>query len=172
MYKNNSNLQNSKLDNYIENYHKKSTYKNNNNPQNIQHLKDNNNNKLEELKQKVNNSIKRSNEIFSKENIKRIKSDLSENNNNDIIKAKFENQFFIKNINNNINKKINNNERKNSIPDKNKDYANIINGINNLQKIFNIILKKSFFNKNTQKRQFIFDLCHLLSHQKRLIYFF
>ena len=155
MYKNNSNLQNSKLDNYIENYHKKSTYKNNNNPQNIQHLKDNNNNKLEELKQKVNNSIKRSNEIFSKENIKRIKSDLSENNNNDIIKAKFENQFFIKNINNNINKKINNNERKNSIPDKNKDYANIINGINNLQKIFNIILKKSFFNNLKEKYNMI-----------------
>ena len=149
MYKNNSNLQSTKLDNYIDNYHKKSTYKNNNNPQNIQHLKDIN--KLEELKQKVNNSIKRSNEIFSKENIKRIKSDLSENNNNDIIKAKFENQFFIKNINNNVNKKINNNERRNSFPDKNKDYVNIKNGINNLQKNFNYILKKKFLKNFKEK---------------------
>ena len=153
MYKNNSNLQSTKLDNYIDNYHKKSAYKNNNNPQNIQHLKDIN--KLEELKQKVNNSIKRSNEIFSKENIKRIKSDLSDNNNNDIIKAKFENQFFVKNINNNVNKKINNNERRNSIPDKNKDYVNIKNGISNLQKICNYILKKMFFNNFKEKYNMI-----------------
>ena len=153
MYKNNSNLQNIKLDNYIENYHKKSINKNNKNPQNIQHHKDNN--KLEELKQKANNSIKRSNEIFNKENIKRIKSDLSDNNNNDIIKAKFENQFFIKNINNNVNKKINNNERRNSIPDKNKDYVNIKNGINNLQKNFNYILKKRFFNNFKEKYNMI-----------------
>ena len=153
MYKNNSNLQNSKLDNYIENYHKKSTYKNNNNPPSIQQHKDNN--KLEELKQKVNNSIKRSNEIFNKENIKRIKSDLSDNNNNDIIKAKFENQFLIKNINNNVNKKINNNERKSSISDKNKDYTNIKNGINNLQSIFNYILKKGFFNNLKEKYNII-----------------
>jgi hypothetical protein len=162
MYKNNSNLQSTKLDNYIDNYHKKSTYKNNNNPQNIQHLKDIN--KLEELKQKVNNSIKRSNEIFSKENIKRIKSDLSDNNNNDIIKAKFENQFFVKNINNNVNKKINNNERRNSIPDKNKDYVNIKNGISNLQKIYNYILKKMFFNNFKEKYNMILKKkLHLIS---------
>jgi len=149
MYKNNSNLQNIKLDNYFENNHKKSINKNNNNPQNLQHNKDNN--KLEELKQKVNNSIKRSSEIFNKENIKRIKSDLSDNNNNDIIKAKFENQFFIKNINNNINKKIGSNEKKSNIPDKNKDYVNIKNGINNLQKIYNNIFIKMFFNNLKEK---------------------
>ena len=143
MYKNNSNLINIKLDNYIENNHKKSSHKNNNNPQNKQNNKDN---KLEELKQKVNNSIKRSNEIFNKENIKRIKSDLSDNNNNDIIKAKFENQFFIKNINNNVNKKINSNDRRSNIPEKNKDYVNIKNGVENLQKIFKNILLKIFFN--------------------------
>ena len=53
------------------------------------------NNKLSELRAKVINTIKRSSEIFNKENIKRIKSDLYDNNS--IIKSNFENKFFNKN---------------------------------------------------------------------------
>ena len=53
-------------------------------------------NKLTELKAKVINTIKRSSELFNKENIKRIKSDLYENNN--LIKTKFENKVFNKDI--------------------------------------------------------------------------
>ena len=64
-----------------------------------------NDNKLSELRAKVMNTMKRSSELLNRDNIKRIKSDLYENNN--IIKAKFENKYFNKNIfmnhyNNNI----------------------------------------------------------------------
>ena len=64
-----------------------------------------NDNKLSELRAKVMNTMKRSSEFLNRNNIKRIKSDLYENNN--IIKAKFENKYFNKNIfmnhyNNNI----------------------------------------------------------------------
>ena len=75
----------------------------------IINIKNNNNkindNKLSELRAKVMNTMKRSSEFLNRDNIKRIKSDLYENNN--IIKAKFENKYFNKNIfmnhyNNNI----------------------------------------------------------------------
>ena len=75
----------------------------------IINIKNNNNkindNKLSELRAKVMNAMKRSSEFLNRDNIKRIKSDLYENNN--IIKAKFENKYFNKNIfmnhyNNNI----------------------------------------------------------------------
>ena len=75
----------------------------------IINIKNNNNkindNKLSELRAKVMNTMKRSSELLNRDNIKRIKSDLYENNN--IIKAKFENKYFNKNIfmnhyNNNI----------------------------------------------------------------------
>ena len=64
-----------------------------------------NDNKFSELRAKVMNTMKRSSEFLNRDNIKRIKSDLYENNN--IIKAKFENKYFNKNIfmnhyNNNI----------------------------------------------------------------------
>ena len=64
-----------------------------------------NDNKLSELRAKVMNTMKRSSELLNRGDIKRIKSDLYENNN--IIKAKFENKYFNKNIfmnhyNNNI----------------------------------------------------------------------
>ena len=75
----------------------------------IINIKNNNNkindNKLSELRAKVMNTMKRSSELLNRGDIKRIKSDLYENNN--IIKAKFENKYFNKNIfmnhyNNNI----------------------------------------------------------------------
>ena len=66
----------------------------------IINIKNNNNkindNKLSELRAKVMNTMKRSSELLNRDNIKRIKSDLYENNN--IIKAKFENKYFNKNI--------------------------------------------------------------------------
>ena len=70
----------------------------------VYNIKNNNkafDNKLSELRAKVINTIKRSSEIFNKENIKRIKSDLYDNNS--IIKSNFENKFFNKNTFKNYN---------------------------------------------------------------------
>ena len=105
---NESNLRNLIPDNNYEEYQKNNYINNNINNKGF-------NNKLTELRAKVINTIKRSSELFDKENIKRIKSDLYDNNS--IIKSKLENKFYNKNIfknheNNYINNNIKSNEEK------------------------------------------------------------
>ena len=105
---NESNLRNLIPDNNYEEYQKNNYINNNINDKGF-------NNKLTELRAKVINTIKRSSELFDKENIKRIKSDLYDNNS--IIKSKLENKFYNKNIfknheNNYINNNIKSNEEK------------------------------------------------------------
>ena len=139
-----------KLDNYFDNnnynYINKNNInknyndiKNNYNNSNYDNYKDN---KLDELKSKIKNTIKRSNEIFNKENIKRIKSDLSDNNN--LIKTKFENQYFNNFIDNKQNIK-----NKNNIIDKTDKETK--NKLLYLQQSYNRYLKKVFW-KNLKVR--------------------
>ena len=131
-----NNLNNVKNNNYFDNNNKHNIIKNNN------EINDNNNykdKKLEELKIKVTNTIRRSNELFNKEKFKRIKSDLSDKTNNNLIKEKYENKYFIKNINNNINK-LNIKKKYNNID------KEIRNKINKLQQSYNKYLKKIFWN--------------------------
>ena len=97
-------------------------------------------NKLTELKAKVINTIKRSSELFNKENIKRIKSDLYENNN--LIKAKFENKVFNKDI---YKKKFMNNKIENI--NEEKIDKNIDEKILTFHKMYLIFLKKRFLNR-------------------------
>jgi len=112
----------------------------------VYNIKNNNkafDNKLSELRAKVINTIKRSSEIFNKENIKRIKSDLYDNNS--IIKSNFENKFFnkntFKNYNNNNHHHVKNNlEIKGEKLDKNKK-----NKIINFQHILKLIFLKKFW---------------------------
>ena len=112
----------------------------------VYNIKNNNkafDNKLSELRAKVINTIKRSSEIFNKENIKRIKSDLYDNNS--IIKSNFENKFFnkntFKNYNNNNHHHVKNNiEIKGEKLDKNKK-----NKIINFQYILRLIFLKKFW---------------------------
>jgi hypothetical protein len=85
---NENNLRKLSSEDYDSNY-SKNNYNNFNNNKGFD-------NKLTELRAKVINTIKRSSELFNKENIKRIKSDLYDDNS--IIKSKFENKFFYKNI--------------------------------------------------------------------------
>ena len=104
-------------------------------------------NKLTELKAKVINTIKRSSELFNKENIKRIKSDLYENNN--LIKAKFENKVFNKDIykkNNFMNNKNNIDNNKDEKSDKNSE-EKMISFLNR----FNIFIKKRFLERIKSK---------------------
>ena len=112
----------------------------------VYNIKNNNkafDNKFNELRAKVINTIKRSSEIFNKENIKRIKSDLYDNNS--IIKSNFENKFFnkntFKNYNNNNHHHVKNNiEIKGEKLDKNKK-----NKIINFQHILKLIFLKKFW---------------------------
>ena len=97
-------------------------------------------NKLTELKAKVINTIKRSSELFNKENIKRIKSDLYENNN--LIKAKFENKILNKDI---YKKKFMNNKIENI--NEEKPDNNIENKIINFNEKCIIFLKIRFLNR-------------------------
>ena len=97
-------------------------------------------NKLTELKAKVINTIKRSSELFNKENIKRIKSDLYENNN--LIKVKFENKVFNKDI---YKKKCLNNKIENI--NEEKIDKNIEEKILTFHKMYLIFLKKRFLNR-------------------------
>ena len=136
---NNNNVQNIMIDNNLENNNIKNNIIKNYNELN-NNYKDK---KLEELKEKVSNTIKRSNELFNKENMKRIKSDLSDNTNNSI-KIKLENKYFIKNINNNINK-FNIKKKYNNID------KEIQNKINKLEYLYNIYLKKRFWNNLNEK---------------------
>ena len=114
----------------------------------VYNIKNNNkafDNKLSELRAKVINTIKRSSEIFNKENIKRIKSDLYDNNS--IIKSNFENKFFnkntFKNYNNNNHHHVKNNiEIKGEKLDKNKK-----NKIINFQYILRLIFLKKFWQR-------------------------
>ena len=138
----NNNYQNIRFYNYLEKYIKKNDINIEYNDMQSNIYKDN---KLEDLKNKVNNSIRRSNEIFNKENIKRIKSDLSDKNNNNLIKTKFENNYNIKNINSNINNKLNI-KNKNNIIDK-----KLKNKIFNLEQLLNAYIKKLFWNNLKEK---------------------
>ena len=113
----------------------------------VYNIKNNNkafDNKFSELRAKVINTIKRSSEIFNKENIKRIKSDLYDNNS--IIKSNFENKFFNKNTFKNINNNNHHHHAKNNIEikgeklDKNKK-----NKIINFQHILKLIFLKKFW---------------------------
>ena len=97
-------------------------------------------NKLTELKAKVINTIKRSSELFNKENIKRIKSDLYENNN--LIKAKFENKILNKDI---YKKKFMNNKIDNI--NEEKPDNNIESKIINFNEKCIIFLKIRFLNR-------------------------
>ena len=109
--------------------------------------KNNNNNKaldnkLSDLRAKVLNTMKRSNELFNKENIKRIKSDLYDNNS--IIKSKFENKFFNKNLFKNYN---NNNHYNNNIESKEEKFdKNMKKKIIEFQNIFKSFMLKRFWN--------------------------
>ena len=90
-----TNLEENNNNNYDNNLRKLGSENN----YDIINIKNNNkafDNKLSELRAKVINTIKRSSELFNKENIKRIKSDLYDNNN--MIKSNFENKFFNKNV--------------------------------------------------------------------------
>ena len=97
-------------------------------------------NKLTELKAKVINTIKRSSELFNKENIKRIKSDLYENNN--LIKTKFENKVFNKDI---YKKKFMNNKIENINEERTE--KNLDDKILSFHKIYLIFLKKRFLHR-------------------------
>ena len=90
------NNNNQMINNNIENNFRKLGSENNYDIDNIKHNNKAFDNKLSQLREKVINTIKRSSELFNKENIKRIKSDLYDNNS--IIKSKFENKFFNKNM--------------------------------------------------------------------------
>ena len=97
-------------------------------------------NKLTELKAKVINTIKRSSELFNKENIKRIKSDLYENNN--LIKTKFENKVFNKDI---YKKKFMNNKIENINEERTE--KNLDDKILSFHKMYLIFLKKRFLHR-------------------------
>ena len=97
-------------------------------------------NKLTELKAKVINTIKRSSELFNKENIKRIKSDLYENNN--LIKTKFENKVFNKDI---YKKKFMNNKIENINEERTE--KNLDDKILSFHKMYPIFLKKRFLHR-------------------------
>ena len=97
-------------------------------------------NKLTELKAKVINTIKRSSELFNKENIKRIKSDLYENNN--LIKTKFENKVFNKDI---YKKKFMNNKIENINEERTE--KNLDDKILSFHKMYLISLKKRFLHR-------------------------
>ena len=97
-------------------------------------------NKLTELKAKVINTIKRSSELFNKENIKRIKSDLYENNN--LIKTKFENKVFNKDI---YKKKFMNNKIENINEERTE--KNLDDKILSFNKMYLIFLKKRFLHR-------------------------
>ena len=97
-------------------------------------------NKLTELKAKVINTIKRSSELFNKENIKRIKSDLYENNN--LIKTKFENKVFNKDIYKN---KFTNNKIENINEERTE--KNLDDKILSFHKMYLIFLKKRFLHR-------------------------
>ena len=97
-------------------------------------------NKLTELKAKVINTIKRSSELFNKENIKRIKSDLYENNN--LIKTKFENKVFNKEI---YKKKFMNNKIENINEERTE--KNLDDKILSFHKMYLIFLKKRFLHR-------------------------
>ena len=157
----NNNYQNLKFDNFLDNHIKKNDINKDYNDMQYNIYKDNN---FEDLKNKINNSIRRSNEIFNKENIKRIKSDLSDKNNNYLIKTKFENNYYIKNINNNINNKLNI-KNKNNIVDK-----KIKNKIFNLEQIFNIYIKKLFWKNLKAKYTKVKD--DLISMNKKIAFDF
>ena len=128
--------------NYIHNNYKKTGLNEGYNDKQNNYYKD----RFEELKKRGINNIKFSNEIINKENLKRIKSDLSDATNNNVIKAKFENKYFIKNINNNINKNHHLYKNINNIID-----IEIKNKILNLQKIYSTLLKKKFL-KNLKEK--------------------
>ena len=97
-------------------------------------------NKLTELRAKVINTIKRSSELFNKENIKRIKSDLYENNN--LIKTKFENKVFNKDI---YKKKFMNNKIENINEERTE--KNLDDKILSFHKMYLIFLKKRFLHR-------------------------
>ena len=97
-------------------------------------------NKLTELKAKVIKTIKRSSELFNKENIKRIKSDLYENNN--LIKTKFENKVFNKDI---YKKKFMNNKIENINEERTE--KNLDDKILSFHKMYPIFLKKRFLHR-------------------------
>ena len=97
-------------------------------------------NKLTELKAKVIKTIKRSSELFNKENIKRIKSDLYENNN--LIKTKFENKVFNKDI---YKKKFMNNKIENINEERTE--KNLDDKILSFHKMYLIFLKKRFLHR-------------------------
>ena len=129
-----------KLDTFMEKYNKKTDINKEYNNMQDNHFKDE---KLEDLKERISNTIKRSNEIFNKENLKRFKSDLSDITNNNLIK--FESQYFIKNINNNINNKSNINKRNNNL------HQEIKNQIINFQKKISLFLKRIFWKNMKEK---------------------
>ena len=131
-------------------------------------------NKLSELRTKVINTIKRSNELFNKENIKRIKSDLSDNNN--LIKSNFENKILNKNIFNKNNIKINdiiNNNNKEE--KKEKDYKKLEKKIKIFENISKTFFKKRFWIRfvqlNKEKKikmgiEFIIGFCKVYQFKK------
>ena len=166
---NENNLRKLSSEDYDGNY-SKNNYNNFNNNKGFD-------NKLTELRAKVINTIKRSSELFNKENIKRIKSDLYDDNS--IIKSKFENKFFYKNIfkknnNNNLNNNIDNYEEK---VDK-----NLQKKIISFDNIYKILVKKRFLNrikdiyniiksKDTKKKlksgiEFFIGICKLYQFKK------
>ena len=108
-------------------------------------------NKLTELRAKVINTIKRSSELFNKENIKRIKSDFYDNNS--IIKSKLENKFYNKNIfKNHENNIINNNIKINE----EKLNQNLEKKIISFQNIFkNLIIKRFWIRLKTKYDEII-----------------
>ena len=142
----NNYMNNNKFNNNENNFRKLSSENN----YDFINMKNNNNkafdNKLSELREKVLNTMKRSNELFNKENIKRIKSDLYDNNS--IIKSKFENKFF----NKNLFKNYNNNHYNNNVDLKEEKFdKNMKKKIIEFQNIFKLFILKRFWNKLKDK---------------------